>query len=230
MKRITFLGDLHCDQNYKPLFLPNCVQLGDLCLLGYNGWSFPEGDKRYLPGKRFFLDGNHDRLDKLNPDAPEPYSVAENLIYIPRGYVDGKVLFIGGADSIPPDRALRTPGIDWFDTEAISQQQFERIMSIGKEIEVIVSHSCPLFVASEMFMNKFGVSSVFKLPSEITFNAIFKKLKPKLWVYGHLHKHFDKVIKDCRFICLNIAEHIELLVPTEKIGEDPQKKYDMLEN
>lgn len=220
MRKVNFLGDLHCDVIYKKLFKPNTVQLGDLCLLGYKAWGFPEWGNSYPPGKRLFISGNHDHFPSVNEDATELTEIVPNLFHIPRGYVDGKVLFIGGADCIPPDRKGRLPGRDWFPEEQISQQQFDRIMNIDKEIEVIASHTCPLFAAEEVLKNPYGVSSVWKLPSEIAMEAFFEKFKPKQWVFGHFHKSYRGEIKGCEFIALDIAESIELLVPTENIGEE----------
>jgi len=210
MRTINFIGDLHCQTFFKKFFTPNSVQLGDLCLLGYDEWSFEDG-------KRYFVCGNHDDFTVLDPDAPGLTMVAKNLFHIPRGHVDGKMMFVGGADSI--DRKDRLAGRDWFPEEAISQKQFDRIMSINKKIEVIVSHDCPQFVVEKLLTNKFGVFSCYRFPSNLALEAIFEKFKPKMWIFGHHHRYFDQTIRECRFVGLDIGQSMQLSVPTKIIGE-----------
>lgn len=88
---VNFLGDLHCKRVTS--FKKNVIQIGDLCLEDYSKFSSKDGN-------RFFIDGNHDHFPSLNPDAKKPYSIKEGLVYIPRGFFSGEVLFMGGANSV----------------------------------------------------------------------------------------------------------------------------------
>ena len=37
---VRFIGDIHCDGNYKQRFTKNTICVGDLCLIGYDKWNF----------------------------------------------------------------------------------------------------------------------------------------------------------------------------------------------
>jgi len=144
----------------------------------------------------------------LDTNSAEIQRVGKNLHYIPRGYVSGNVMFIGGADSI--DKSLRTPGKDWFPEESISQRQFYRITDIQEYIEVIVSHEAPLDFIRTVMKPK-------RMPSSLVMNQIFEIFKPKLWIFGHHHRSINESFNDCRMVGLNSGEVVEIDVP---VGED----------
>ncbi len=186
-------GDLHCSSNiYKYNFAKiGSIQLGDFCLEGYKKMTF---DK--LNGPRFFVEGNHDYFPELNCNAIAPYNVSEQgtLFHIPRGYVSGKTMFIGGADSV--DKHVRTIGLDYWTEEAISQAQFERIRKIDSNVEVIISHECPQFVRKKFF----GITD--KQPTSIAFELLFNHFNPKMWIFAHHHRLAEDTFDGCKFICL----------------------------
>ena len=197
----NIIGDTHGDHyNFKP----NSIQLGDFDLYGYGFYEFEH--------PVFFIDGNHDNFRELNPDAPEPHDVATNLFYIPRGYVSGKVLFIGGAESI--DKHIREPGISWFHHESLTNEQLNRILSIDKPIEVIVSHECPEFVT--------GYHKADSTQAKLV--RVFDKFRPKLWIFGHHHVTFEKNMHDCRFVCIESKLSIEFDLPMDEIINDNEEE------
>jgi len=229
--KASFVGDIHGDYRYIRRLDINTIQLGDFDLRGYSIWGnlFTGDESKKIKienfeisdGKRYFIDGNHDFFPALNTDAEEPYEVESNIIHIPRGFVSDRVMFIGGADCVPHDRALRKEGIDWFPEEAISKKQFNRICDTKKDIEVIVSHDCPQFVVNEIVTARAkynGYSSgnmLYSLPSNKAFEGIFERFNPSLWIFAHHHFSFDKVIRGCRFICLNIGEIRTIDIPLD---------------
>src|SRR5690606_29476774 len=93
--------------------------------------------------KRFFISGNHENYLNLKEDNNTIYELQAGLYHIPRGYVSGEVLFIGGGDSV--DRYLRTAGKDWFPEEALSQTQFNTIIDFvkDKKITTVIAHDLP---------------------------------------------------------------------------------------
>lgn len=209
MAIIKFIGDLHCCDAYKTKMTPGSIQLGDLCLMGYKEkFSFNKHwQKKFGKGNRYFIDGNHDYFPALKPDFMQLQEVAEDLFYIPRGYVSGKTLFIGGGESI--DKHMRTPGADWFPEENMSFHQFERIMDINKDIDVIISHECPGHIASKIKTCISSTCSHFRSGLD----NIFEKFHPSLWVFAHHHQSFDQVVDQCRFVCVNTIHSIKLDVP-----------------
>lgn len=220
--RVDFLGDIHGDiSTIKWQLTSSMVQVGDFHLAGYDEWDQAFYEKNLgrdikvsvdytFPYPMGFVCGNHDNFKVLNPDGKELQRVAKNLFYIPRGFVSGKVLFIGGADSIDADR--RIPGWDWFPEESISQQQFYRIIEIDKPIEVIVSHDAPL----EYLYKIRKLRNIHKKPSQLSMQQIFYHFKPKLWIHGHYHVYSDLNYNDCRFISLDVNQVMNFDVPIDK--------------
>lgn len=199
----TLIGDLHGDKTFvtsQSFFEPYSIQLGDLDLYGYDWADFS------LP--RYFVDGNHDQFPKLDIDATEPYEVKGNLWYIPRGWHQNGILYIGGGDSI--DKHLRQEGVSWFREECLTIHQMNRIMDIKEEIHTIISHDCPAFIYPEMMginLNSIVGNHCFDL------NHVFNKFKPNKWFFGHHHKSKIQSIDNCIFKCLNIDEKHQVNLP-----------------
>lgn len=126
--KVNFLGDLHGDLygNFRHLFKKNTIQVGDLDLIDYKNFG------PYPKERRFFIDGNHEAFHMLNPDAEKPYQVKKGLVYIPRGYFSGEVLFIGGAGSVDYNfRAIR---------EIQNYQRKHGVESVGKEVREAIDN------------------------------------------------------------------------------------------
>lgn len=214
--KINFVGDIHGNYPILPILEESTtpvVALGDFNLFGYSNWFKKIGDEYYpfpysFQKPIFFIDGNHDNHPILNIDSGNLQEVEKNLFYIPRGYVSGKTLFIGGADSIDKDK--RTPGHDWFPEEAISQKQIYRILSLEQKIEVIVSHEAPLSYIEKL------MNSVYIKPSQIALQEVFEHFKPQLWLHGHYHLDAVTQHQDCKFISLGVNRGIEVDVPVDK--------------
>lgn len=197
------VGDLHGRYDLKHLMVPNSIQLGDLDLFGYDHWSFNDGS-------RFFIDGNHDQFPKLNPDSNDLQEINKNLFYIPRGFVNGKVLFIGGAHSI--DSAFRTPYYDLFNEESLNVRQFNKIRQLKVKIEVVIAHDFPFFMYQKRIKEIWGHSSHAKALSNF-----FNHFKPKLWINGHHHLYQDDTVNNCRFITVPMNDFMEIDLPLERL-------------
>lgn len=196
---LTFIGDIHCRKDFIAKMKPNSIQVGDFSIINYDQYQL-----RY--GPVFFVDGNHDYFPGLQLDAIRPYKIIDNLYHIPRGFVSGKVMFVGGADSI--DKDTRTPGADWFPEETLSYLQFNRIMEIDQQINVIVSHDCPSFVPILS-----GGQQRDNICTPAALMEIFYKFRPKLWIFGHHHINFTMTLFDCKFVCLAAGQHRIFDVP-----------------
>lgn len=201
-EKITFVGDIHEQQCAKHLMTPGSIQLGDLSLCGYDGFTFDDGP-------RFFIDGNHDYFPALDPDHMEIQEIVHNLYYIPRGYVSGRTLFLGGANSV--DGHIRTMGFDMWPEEALTIPQYDRAIKAREHIEVVVSHDCPLFIFKILSDLQIITGTAIKM----ALDQVFDHIRPNLWIFGHHHKTFDVTIKSCRFICVATNNSISLSIPLD---------------
>ena len=144
----------------------------------------------------YFCDGNHedhDALDQLIDETPIP-----NLFYQKRGSYfnlpDGRtVLFIGGADST--DKALRTPGDDWFPQESISQKDIYNLPDI--KVDIVISHTCPLE------FNIIRDTDPLEPASRKALSYVLEKYNPSLWYFGHFHVYKSGQYNQTKWTCLN---------------------------
>jgi Icc-related predicted phosphoesterase len=80
--------------------------------------------------------------------------------------------------------------------------------------KIMITHECPEAVAAILSNEmKFADGS----RTRQAFNSMWENWKPKLWIFGHWHQSFDKVILDTRFICLNELEFVDVDV----MADDP---------
>jgi Icc-related predicted phosphoesterase len=208
--KINFLGDVHA--RYITDFRPNTIQLGDFHLHGYELFYDKFGMKRRLdfPFPFYFVEGNHDNYPKLRIEDSQFQEMVPNLFHIPRGFISGKVLFIGGADST--DKNNRIEGYEWYPEERITYGQINRILNQNKKIEVVVSHDAPQVYVKRVFGDIGFIDS-----SAIILNNILEILKPQLWIHAHFHQSKDTTFKDCRFISVNIREYKKIDVPVNEL-------------
>lgn len=185
-----FIGDVHSkfDRYVTIIDVPyETIQVGDF---GHGFNTVPE-----LNTKDRHIRGNHD----------DPALARAHPNFIQDGLCENNTMFIGGAKS--SDRYKRVEGKDWWNDEELS---FPEMFPIGYSYadympETVVSHDCPLFLVSEL-------NSGHCIPTNTNgfLQNLFEIHKPKLWVFGHHHKSFDKTILGTRFICLNELEYIDI--------------------
>ena len=212
----TLIGDIHQrKQNFNADFMPpNSIQLGDLGFQ-YNEWkrnNHYRGNTAYKQERRFVVEGNHENFMKIDNDVREPRQIAQGLYHIPRGYISGHVLFVGGADSI--DKNERTPGYDWFPEEHLSQREmeyiFEQVQSLSPSEQpcVVLSHDVPAFMMPHLGIFDMPIGS-----HSFALWEIYNLVKPILWVAAHHHQSLEKRVNACNFVVLNIAEKREFDLP-----------------
>lgn len=161
------------------------------------------------PGKTkiYWIDGNHEDFNVLSQyQDGQIHELKKNIFFCSRGsslaLPDGRrVLFIGGAKSI--DKNMRTPGVDWFPEETISNKDFERCMIYDK-IDIVVSHTCPEYFAPDLMTG--NMEKIYD-PSCMALNGIFNKYKPELWYFGHWHLYKEDYLDGCYWTCLNYLGH-----------------------
>ena len=229
--KTRFVGDIHGSYRDLSVFdiegVDARIQVGDFHLEGYKKWrvygnKISDGftlKEHIFKYPTYFIDGNHEAFNHpaIQPNSSTICKVEENLFYIPRGFVSGSVLFVGGANSI--DKNCRKEGYDWFKEEEITIEQYSRIMGIEKRIEVVVSHSAPITL-----LNQIPEIRPYIMNCSLLLNDIFMKHNPALWVFGHFHHSIQRSFRDCFFVGLNIAESVEIDVPLGKELQSAIKK------
>ena len=189
-----FIGDVHNKiEKYLEIVrntpLPT-FQVGDF---GYGFCTDEELREVCSDPKDHAMCGNHDNR-----------SVAMNQSnYLPSGHFEDGMFFIGGAES--SDRHRRKENVDWWSDE---EHSFSEMFEIGNAYydskpDIVVSHDCPFFVAEQ-------IGSHHSTPSKTStfLHNLFEVHRPNIWIFGHHHKSFDRVILGTRFICLAELETI----------------------
>lgn len=187
---MRFIGDVHGKMDkYRAIALEGgiSIQLGDF---GAGFVSLPN-----MPDGHRFIRGNH--------DSPDVCRQSPNWII--DGCSEDGMFFLGGAHSI--DKHRRIPGVSWWEDEELSYGELERIIDdYAKERpEVVISHTCPLTVISDLF----GARPIGSR-TEQAMSAMLDVHKPDLWIFGHWHKSVNKVIDGTRFICLAELEWMDI--------------------
>jgi predicted phosphodiesterase len=178
------------------------AQVGDF---GY--WSSTSRFVRTVadaPVPVLFLDGNHEHHPQLraavderrgraqlNPTSPVPLGGA--LVYLPRGarllWNGVRVAALGGAHSI--DRRLRTPSVDWFAEESVTEADLDRLAAAGPA-DVLLAHDVPAAAAVPLRDRALLPTSwTAELPAcdahrELLDRAV-DAVRPSLLVHGHYH-------------------------------------------
>jgi hypothetical protein len=173
------------------------IQLGDIGV-GFSGpYWHDRADEFHRGGKHRFIRGNHD----------SPQKCKEMVGWIPDGYVENDMMFVGGAWSI--DQWCRTEGTSWWRDEECSYGQFLRMLdtyAVAKP-RVMFTHDCPHAVANQMFVQAglaMGGASA-KLQPTITgqgLQAMFDIHQPELWFHGHWHHTLAYKYGRTHFQCL----------------------------
>lgn len=220
MPIVRFIGDVHGKFGRYKTNLNNSphktIQVGDLGV-GFRshitgGWtSNPPFDTMVEKDARF-IRGNHD-----NPEC-----CRQHKRWIPDGQVEDNMMFIGGALSI--DASFRIKDYSWWADEELSQDRLDQMVIEMQfvEPEIMVTHECPeriaaMIVAGIRDLRSGGVMKMdprFASRTRVAFDEMFAGHKPKLWLFGHWHLPFDRVVDGTRFICL--PELACLDVDTEK--------------
>lgn len=187
------------------------IILGDV---GINYFLNDEDEKlkKYLNDmniKLFCIQGNHEERPE-NIQSYKEIDMFEGKVFIEDKYpnllfakngeiynIDGKtVLVIGGAYSIDKEYRLAY-GHKWFKDEQLSDIEKKEILNKykGKNIDIILSHTCPLkYEPKEVFMKGLDQSKIDK-SMEIFLDKIEENIDYNKWYCGHYHteKQIDKL-------------------------------------
>jgi hypothetical protein len=147
----------------------------------------------------WFVDGNHEDfslLARLRPGPSGRERVTDRIWHLPRGHRwrwhGREWLALGGGVSL--DRAGRTPGVDWWPEEEITQEQAEAVIGAGPA-DVMVTHECPAGVE-----HAFPPPPSWWSPADLRrsdahrglLREIVLAVRPSWLMHGHLHIGYQR--------------------------------------
>lgn len=212
--RVLVVGDTHGDMAWvAKTVIPTAVQrqCSRIMQLGDFGFGF-SGDLRAARAELAtlsallmeagvdltFLPGNHEhhptltRLahmsllgERVNDDGhPE---LAKRVFYTGRvsvwHWAGVRCAALGGATSL--DKDIRTPGVDWFPEEQLSQADLERAWRFGRA-DVLFSHDGPPNVPFDFLIPNQESDIHRRLVGDTA-----RMLAPQRWYHGHYHAYAD---------------------------------------
>lgn len=200
---MLYIGDVHGKHSiYYDIIKDHkaSVQVGDM---GLGFFGHRNADEAFLDniskigGDHRFIRGNHDN----------PSYVRGLDTYISDGTIENGIMYIGGEWSI--DWYVRSPELNWWADEELSQNELDRLVKVYKESEPrrMVTHTAPKWVCSALLSHS---AEYRPTRTQEAFQKMFTAHSPKEWVFGHWHMSFDKEIEGTRFICLPELGTVEL--------------------
>lgn len=218
MSRVFLTGDFHGGIDCHKLTTKKFPVQEDLTkddiviILGDAGfvWNGREDDKywqKWISKKNFTtfcVVGNHENYDLIKEYPIVDFcggkarKITDSLYYEIRGEVysfNGKTfLSCGGAEST--DKELRKEGVSWWAAESITLDEVHGICKKVKEVDYIITHTCPTDISAAMGYN----------PSTSNFclSELFENVKHKHHYCGHYHR--DETIFDTTVLYNDVIE------------------------
>lgn len=221
VKRLAVCGDWHANVGWMEFALNHIatqnielvVHVGDLGFFPNwdnvpDGFLTPMNDLLAENGLQMvFIDGNHDDHSVLKTQSQDyeklgsPLPSWNRITYMPRGSLLEfpeasrdwrRWLMVGGAASI--DRDMRTPGLDWWLDEALTDTDVERA-SAWEGINVLVAHDCPALKHDPFATLGKPEWASFEVMRSLAANRqklgrIMTATHPRLVIHGHYHKYY----------------------------------------
>jgi len=193
---ITLIGDVHGKyKRYHEIIRekdrhPYTLQLGDF---GFRYDTLKNVDST----RHLILPGNHDNYNDC-------YNHSHFLgDYGHTSLNRVKFFYYRGAYSI--DRQSRTVGIDWWEDEQVTVDQFMKARELYRQIkpDIVITHDCPDEVAFRLLkphQRKYENLTGWAL------QELFNIHQPKIWRFGHWHQSWNMNISGTDFRCLNELE------------------------
>lgn len=201
MNKITVIGDVHgkYDRYHKILEQTGCcaytVQLGDF---GFRYDTLNNIDST----RHLILPGNHDN-----------YNICYNYSHFMGDYGYTRLnkiefFYYRGAYSI--DRHYRTIGIDWWENEQVSIDQFMKARELYRDIKpkIVITHDCPQTIAGLMINPG---DRIYENTTGWALNELLNIHEPDLWLFGHWHQSRTIQYGKTKFICLDELETYDIV-------------------
>lgn len=213
---IRIIGDVHQKYDQYLQLTKNVdysVQIGDL---GYHNDRIADAVDCM---KHKFFPGNHDNHDN---DYELPNCLGR-FGYYSNYEIGFKFFFVSGGFSL--DKHIRqryylSTGIkSYFENEELSQAEGLDCLDLYEYIkpDIVLSHEAPRsivhYFTNKEILLKFGFDPyTFTTSTSELLDQMLKIHRPKLWIFGHYHKSWQKEMSGTQFILLNELEHYDIQV------------------
>jgi len=113
-----------------------------------------------------------------------------------------------GAYSI--DRQYRTVGIDWWEDEQVSIDQFMKARELYRQVKpkLVITHDCPQNIAIQMLNPG---DRVYENTTGWALQELLNIHEPELWIFGHWHRSRTIQYGNTKFICLDELETYDIV-------------------
>jgi len=198
---VTIIGDVHgkYDRYHKIIrqteYVPYSIQIGDF---GFKYDTLKNVDST----KHLIMPGNHDNYDTCYnyPHFLGDYGYTSlNRI---------EFFYYRGANSI--DRQYRTIGIDWWEEEQVTIDQFMKARELYRQTkpDIVITHDCPEQIAIQMLEPN---GRIYQNITGWALQELFNIHQPKMWFFGHWHKSRQIQYGNTKFVCLDELETYNLV-------------------
>lgn len=176
------------------------LQLGDF---GFEYDCLKEVD----PNNHRLFFGNHD-----NYLIDVPHNIGDFGVHELGGV---EFFFVRGGFSI--DKKYRTPGLDWFPQEELNILEQKNCLEEYCKIkpDILISHECSFpivpYVTTPGFVRNFGFQEdPLRTNTNTLLEFMIREHPPKLHIFGHFHRSWNKKIGVTEYRCLNELETFKL--------------------
>lgn len=201
MKRV-YVGDIHGAYSLLPRFRQAFPDADEIICVGDFGIGFNYRDDKILRDYGASITTKPViRTIRGNHDSPEVIKklTTGGVTYIPDGTIEDGILYVGGAFSV--DHYLRSPGVDWWRDEELSDvwwYEFLDTLEDKEQIHTVVSHDCP-----DSVLKHFNYPNLILTKTGGWLEELRNELpNVKLWLFGHHHRSLDVTLDGTRFVCI----------------------------
>lgn len=212
---MRIIGDVHglYDQ-YKTIAQASpsgySIQLGDF---GFDYSTLDNLNSKEV--KHFVFGGNHDNYDDY-------YDVSGTLgDFGLREIDDFEFFMVRGSISIDCLKRVQNYIASnhktwWYEEELTNNELEEAINQYEKnKPNIVLSHDCPASIKGELsspyIMKMFGWPENFTCRTQQTLQIMLDIHRPSLWIFGHFHQSWMKIISGTEFICLAQLESLDII-------------------
>jgi predicted phosphodiesterase len=193
---LTIIGDVHgkYERYYKIIrqsdIHPHTIQLGDF---GFKYNTLANLD----PNNHKILGGNHDNYDIIHkyPHYTGDYGIS----------IVGEVEFFYYRGAYSIDRQYRTVGIDWWEQEQVSIDQFMKARELYRQTKpkIVITHDCPQNIAAIMLKPD---QRLYENTTGWALQELLNIHEPEFWFFGHWHRSQTIKYGSTTFMCLDELE------------------------
>ena len=168
-----------------------------------------------------FIGGNHDNYDVVQkvPNYLEDFGVTD-LGGIAISYCRGAF----SIDKLQRQADERRSGYkSWWHEEELSYARSMEAIEWWKNAtdfyddrpKIMVTHDAPdevtKLIGNPETLKVFGFDpNRFNTSSQMMLQAMFEVAKPDLWIFGHYHKNWQRVVKGTQFVCVDELNYLHL--------------------